>query len=297
MCALEEPFGQAHGACRHCRPDLGDPGHLLRELVGGNHLRDEAPRERLLRVEAPVRAHPLEGPRESEQPVQEPAPTGVRDEADADEAWDEGRGARCHADVAGDRERETRPGCRPVHRRQDGLLEPADKADGGVVGGLEGLPDRPLQLGELAQVLAGAEPPPRAGDDNGAHRGIGSLLERTAEGRVQVPVERVEDVRAVECDREDAALAGGQDLAHAPDPSAEPRRLRNIDGGRLQPLTALSPAGERIASAAWGRPDSPPRSPSSPGWAEPCRSRRRAGSATASAASRRSPAPSSWAPS
>ena len=51
-----------------------------------------------------------------------------------------------------------------------------------MVGALQRLADRALDLAELVQVLAGAEPSPRAGDDDSAHRGISSLLERSRGG-------------------------------------------------------------------------------------------------------------------
>ena len=62
-------------------------------------------------------------------------------------------------------------------------------------------------LGELAQVLAGAEATPGTGDHDGANGGISGLLERRPQRGVQRPVERVEDVRPVERDREDGAVA------------------------------------------------------------------------------------------
>ena len=75
-----------------------------------------------------------------------------------------------------------------------------------MVGRLEPLADRAGQLLELLQILAGAEAAAGAGDHDGADARVGRLLERLAQSRVQRGVERVEDVRAVEGDREDGPL-------------------------------------------------------------------------------------------
>jgi hypothetical protein len=83
-----------------------------------------------------------------------------------------------------------------------------------VIGRLERIRDGVLHLRELPQVLAGTEAPARTGDDDGAHVGIGCLLESGAERRVQGPSERVEHVRPVEGDRQDMAVAPRGDLAH-----------------------------------------------------------------------------------
>ena len=91
-------------------------------------------------------------------------------------------------------------------------------ADVRVVGLLEPVADRARRLLELLQVLAGAEAAARAGDHDGADVRRGSLLERLVQARVQRRVERVEDVGPVQRDREDGAVALGQDFAHRADP-------------------------------------------------------------------------------
>ena len=83
-------------------------------------------------------------------------PPGVGHEADADEPGDERRRARRDADVARAREREPGACGRAVDGRDDRLLEAADEPDVRVVGLLERIAERPLELRELPQVLAGA---------------------------------------------------------------------------------------------------------------------------------------------
>ena len=55
-----------------------------------------------------------------------------------------------------------------------------------MVGRLERVAERSLELGELTQVLAGGEAAPGARDHDRAHR-VGSLLEGRAEGQRAVP--------------------------------------------------------------------------------------------------------------
>ena len=60
---------------------------------------------------------------------------------------------------------------------------------------------------ELAQVLARAEAAPRAGEDDRADLRIGRLAQRGREPVVHGPVDRVVDVRPVERDRQNRAVA------------------------------------------------------------------------------------------
>ncbi len=76
------------------------------------------------------------------------------------------------------------------------------------------------RLAELLQVLAGAEPAARSGDDDGAHLGVARFLQRVAQRRMKRPVERVEHLRTVECDRLHRAVARDLDLRHWLDPIA-----------------------------------------------------------------------------
>ena len=72
-------------------------------------------------------------------------------------------------------------------------------------------------LAELGQVLADAESAPGAGDDDGADVRVAGLFERSRETLVQCGIERVENVRTAERDREDSALATRLDLGHHQD--------------------------------------------------------------------------------
>ena len=140
---------------------------------------------------------------------------------------------RCDADVAGRGER--KPGARagPVDRRDHRLLEASDQADVRVVRLLEPLADRAGQLLELLQVLAGAEAPAGAGDDDCANVRGGRLLERGPKGGMQRGVEGVEDLGPVERDRQDRAVARRQHLAHAASlkRQAKSARTRSIASG------------------------------------------------------------------
>ena len=100
------------------------------------------------------------------------------------------------------------------------LLERADQPDVRMVGLLEPVTDRPGRLLELLQVLAGAEAAPGARDHDRTNLRRARLLERVAQPRMQRSVERVEDVRPVERDRENGAVALGQHFAHGNDPNA-----------------------------------------------------------------------------
>ena len=66
------------------------------------------------------------------------------------------------------------------------------------------------------QILPGAEAAPGSGDHDAAQSGIGGLFQGGLERPVERAVERVEDVRPVEGDRQDGSLAAGQHLAHGP---------------------------------------------------------------------------------
>ena len=81
-------------------------------------------------------------------------------------------------------------------------------------------------LGELVQILAGAETAPGTGDHDGADGGISGLLERSPQGIVQRSVERVVDLRPVQRDREHGPVACRQHLAHALNPTPPSRERR-----------------------------------------------------------------------
>ena len=81
---LEQLLRPPDGARRQRRPLRGDLGDPRLEPVGGDHLRDQAPVERLRGRQARCPAQPLEGARLAEQPVDEPGAAGVRHETDTD---------------------------------------------------------------------------------------------------------------------------------------------------------------------------------------------------------------------
>ena len=72
----------------------------------------------------------------------------------------------------------------------------------------------PGKLGELLQILAGAEAAAGTGDDDGAHLWVGRFGERLAQRGVERAVEGVEDLRPVERDREHCARPGGEHFGH-----------------------------------------------------------------------------------
>ena len=131
------------------------------------------------------------------------------------------------------------------------------------------------RVAELGQVLADTEAATRTGDNDRADFGVARLLERGAERLVHRPVERVEDVRPVERDREDGAVAAGLDLGHGATLSQEeagaelvgvleheavaPREMRAsldfgddgkthgiLQGGQYHDIYVKTPAGWRI---------------------------------------------------
>jgi hypothetical protein len=68
---------------------------------------------------------------------------------------------------------------------------------------------------ELLQVLPDAEPLAGSRDHDGAHRRIGGLLETVLDAAVHGAGERVEDVGAVQRDRQDGAVARDLHLGHS----------------------------------------------------------------------------------
>src|SRR5206468_8418292 len=69
--------------------------------------------------------------------------------------------------------------------------------------------------GELLQVLTDAEAAPRAGDHDRTHRVVrGCRLQGGEDAGVDGRVERVENVRAVERDRQDGCVPGDIDVGH-----------------------------------------------------------------------------------
>ena len=95
------------------------------------------------------------------------------------------------------------------------LLESADRADVRVVARAQPLGDVAGRLAELRQVLADAEASPGPRDDDRANLRVACVLERTGHRLVHRRVERIQDVGAVERDREDRAFAAHFDLGHA----------------------------------------------------------------------------------
>ena len=169
---------------------------------------------RFRRTQPPSAAQPLERARVTEKTRDEERAARVGDEADVDERRHEDGRVRGDADVARARERHPRAGGGAVDGRDDRLLERADREDVRVIARAQAVADVARRLAELGQVLPDAEAAARAGDDDGAHVRAAGLLERRAERLVHRRVERVEDVRPIERDREDGAVAAGLDLGH-----------------------------------------------------------------------------------
>src|SRR5581483_804076 len=113
--------------------------------------------------------------------------------------------------------------------RDDGLVERADREDVRVVGGAEHVARRARVVAKLVQVLAHAEAAPGAGDHNGSDLGVAGLLEPGRDALVHGEVDRVQNVRTVERDRENRPVPRDLDLGHAQEPNsvlASPRGLR-----------------------------------------------------------------------
>ena len=209
---LEELLGHRDPSCRQLRVpgrELLDAG---REVVRRDDFGDQTEGARLIGAQAPVRDHPLERLRVSEQPVYEPRPAGVGNEPDPDEPRNEGRRVGGDPDVARTGEREPRTGDGAVDRGDDRLFERADRPNVRVVRPLERLADAAGQLGELLQILTRAEAAAGAGDDDCAHLRVGCFLECSSESAVKRTVERVEDLGPVEPDREHCSSSVGKHL-------------------------------------------------------------------------------------
>ncbi len=93
--------------------------------------------------------------------------------------------------------------------------------------------DVPRGLLELGQVLADAEGAARARHDDGAHRGISGVFESCGELLVHRPGECIEDVGAVERDRQDRAVEAGLHLRHRTSDSRRSRRSTLTDEALL----------------------------------------------------------------
>ena len=128
-------------------------------------------------------------------------------QAELAEGLDEARRARRQDDVAGQREIGTRAGGNAVDGAQHRPLEALQAADQRVVQAIErgAEVDRLARDLPLAEVLAGAERAPGAGQQHGADRPVElDPVERVGELRVHRLVEGVEAVRPVQGDRRDA---------------------------------------------------------------------------------------------
>ncbi len=210
----------------------------------------ELPRRRRPRRRSPSRAssarkpaagrQPLERARRAEQPAHEPCAARVGDETDVDERGHEARRVGGDANVAGERERQPRAGGRAVHGCDHGLLERADREHVAVVVAAQVAGDVARARLELLQVLADAEAAPSAGDHDRADGRILRLLERREEPACTARVQRVQHIRAVQRDRQDAAVARDFDLGHAP-------TIDPVQTGRVSEMRTTTPS--RISSS------------------------------------------------
>ena len=108
------------------------------------------------------------GLRRADEPLEDPRRAAVRDQADLAEREHEPGGLGGDPEVAGERERGAGAGGDAVDRRDDRLGQAAHRPDQRVVA----LADLDVERGgvglePLAQVLAGAERPAGAGEDDG----------------------------------------------------------------------------------------------------------------------------------
>ena len=78
------------------------------------------------------------------------------------------------------------------------------------------------RLLELVQILADAEAAPGAGEDDGANVRLTRFFERADELAVHLGSEGVEDIRAVEGDRQDRSVPGRLDFRHLASSFARP---------------------------------------------------------------------------
>ena len=209
MRVLEELLRHRHATRRQRRVPGGRLAHTLLEPVRRPDVRDEAPAERLVGAESPIRHHPLESAREAEEPVDEPRAAGVGDEPDPDEAGDERRlidaMRTSHAHAS-----ESPAPAHAVDRRDHRLLERGSR---GCSGGTSARAPRARRrkLLELAQVLP--EQNPRPAPVITTARTSGSAASRVRrEPVVHRPVDRVVDVRPVEGDGQDGAVAMSEHL-------------------------------------------------------------------------------------
>ena len=105
-----------------------------------------------------------------------------------------------------------------VDRGDHGLLERTDRQDVRVVRRAQTVADV-RRLPELGQILAGAEAPSGARDDDRAHLRVACLLQRRAQPVVHRAVERVQHVGAVQRDRLHRAVSGDLHLGHRAHPT------------------------------------------------------------------------------
>ena len=159
------------------------------------------------------------GARRAGEARQEIGAAGVRNEADAREGLDDRGGAGGEHHVAGERDVRARAGGGAVQGAEDRLGQLAHAPHQRVVVRAER--DREVDRRRaradvaLGEVLAGAEGPPCAREHHDADLGlVRGALHRLAQQLVHLWVERIELVRPVERDREDACVERNQDGRH-----------------------------------------------------------------------------------
>ena len=137
------------------------------------------------------------------------------------------------------RERNPAPAAAPLTAAMTGFSRAEARSWGDR--GAQAVRDVAGRLAELGQVLADAEAAPGAGEDDRAHAGA-RLLERRGERPGACGVEGVEDVGAVEGERQDGATGSRavSTSAMAAEPTREPRpRARRVRSPSSQGLAAL----------------------------------------------------------
>src|SRR5262249_21157851 len=121
-----------------------------------------------------------------------------------------------------------------VDHRDHRLLERPDCPDVRVVVVAQPCADVAGRLPELGEVLTDTEPPAGARADDGAHAAAARITQRGCAGTVHPGVEGVEDVRTVERDRQDGAVAARLDLGHRADSRRSRRRRRRCYVGPME---------------------------------------------------------------
>ena len=202
-----ECFGRATGE------RLGELAPLDRELGVGPHAADEADAQGFIGGDRLAREDHIESATPAHHPREEEGRARIWHETHTTPRRPKGRGRRGNADVAGDRETETRARGDAVDGRDDRLAHLADRGDRGMVAAAELVTELEiaglLDHGEaVGQVLARRKRAAGAGDHDSAYRGVRcAIVERRIEGLGERLVECVQHIGPIEREHGDCAVA------------------------------------------------------------------------------------------